>query len=156
MPSDRRPTTSGPLDSATFGAPQPIRRGSVSERFVKCSKPGCPCAHEPEARHGPYYSLTRTVGGRTKSRFLTEDEAELVRRQIEDGRHFRKELEAYWQDCERCADQELEALHPKDEGEAERGAPEGGHGGCCGRDRQADQPRWRRGVDLRRAGDCSP
>jgi hypothetical protein len=47
----------------------PMRRGSLSERYVKCSKPGCACAERPAARHGPYYSLTQTVGGRTQSRF---------------------------------------------------------------------------------------
>ncbi len=45
---------------------QPMRRGSVSERYVKCSKPGCRCVTNPKARHGPYFSLTRGVGGRTR------------------------------------------------------------------------------------------
>ena len=45
------------------GDPTPMRRGSLTERYVKCSKPGCRCADEAEARHGPYYSLTRTVAG---------------------------------------------------------------------------------------------
>ena len=121
MQSEKKCTGDGPIDNAAFGPAQPIRRGNVSERFVKCSRPGCPCAHDPEARHGPYYSLTRSVGGRTKSRYLSEEEAELVRRQIDNGRCFRKELEAYWQDCECCADKELEALQQEKTGGAERG-----------------------------------
>ena len=69
--------------------PKPMRRGSLSQRTVKCSKPGCACAQDPKARHGPYYSLTRAVGGKTHSRFLTEKQADLVRQQIDSGRKFR-------------------------------------------------------------------
>jgi hypothetical protein len=49
--------------AARLGHSQPMRRGSLSERYVKCGKPGCGCAEDPKARHGPYYSLTRAVGG---------------------------------------------------------------------------------------------
>ena len=62
--------------AAQFGAPTPMRRGSLAERYVKCSKPGCRCAEDPAARHGPYYSLTRGVGGRTRSRWLAAEQAD--------------------------------------------------------------------------------
>src|SRR2546427_8376372 len=75
--------------AAQLAEPQPMRRGSLSERYVKCSKPGCACAKQPEERHGPYYSLTRAVAGRTQSRFLSAPQAELVRRQVEAGRRVR-------------------------------------------------------------------
>ncbi len=52
-----------------------MRRGSLSERTIKCSKPGCACAQDPKARHGPYYSLTHAIDGKTRSRFLTAEEA---------------------------------------------------------------------------------
>jgi len=38
---------------------QPMRRGSLSERAIRCGKPGCACAEDPKSRHGPYFSLTR-------------------------------------------------------------------------------------------------
>ena len=88
---------------------QPMRRGSLSERYVKCSKAGCACAADPKARHGPYYSLTRAVGGQTRSRFLRPEEALRVRRQIERGQQFRRQVEAYWAACEQWADAQLEA-----------------------------------------------
>ena len=50
--------------------PRPMRRGSVSARYVKCGKKGCPCGEDPQARHGPYPSLTRAVAGQTRSRYL--------------------------------------------------------------------------------------
>ena len=87
--------------------PKPMRRGSLSERYVKCSKPGCSCAGDPKARHGPYFSLTRGVGGRTQSRFISPTQAELVRRQVEAGQQFRRQVEAFWEACEQWADAQL-------------------------------------------------
>ena len=87
--------------------PKPMRRGSVSERFVKCSKAACTCATDPEARHGPYYSLTRAVSGRTQSRFLTEEQAEMARQQIAAGLEFRERVDRYWEACERWANEML-------------------------------------------------
>ena len=75
--------------AARLAQPQPMRRGSLSERYVKCSKPGCGCAENPRARHGPYYSLTRAVAGQTRSRLIRAEEADLVRGQIEAGHRFR-------------------------------------------------------------------
>lgn len=95
--------------AAQFGRPTPMRRGSLSERYVKCSKPGCRCAEDPATRHGPYYSLTRGVGGRTQSRWLGAEQVDLVRRQVEAGQRFRAQVEAYWAACEAWADAQLEA-----------------------------------------------
>ena len=93
--------------SLSFAEPVPMRRGSVSERLVKCGKSACPCAQDPKARHGPYFSFTRAVKGQTQSRFLSADGATVVRHQIERGQQFRSEVDAYWKRCERSADQEL-------------------------------------------------
>ena len=90
------------------GDPTPMRRGSLSERYVKCSKPGCACAARPPARHGPYYSLTRTVGGRTQSRLVPAAQTGLVRQQIAAGQQFRRHVDAFWDACERWADAQLE------------------------------------------------
>ena len=95
--------------AAQVAEPRPMRRGSLSERYVKCSKPGCACAVRPTARHGPYYSLTRTVGGRTQSRLVPAAQTALVRQQIAAGQQFRRHVTAFWDACERWADAQLEA-----------------------------------------------
>ncbi len=95
--------------AAQLGQPQPMRRGSFSERYVKCSKPGCACANDPKARHGPYFSLTRGVRGRTQSRFFSAPQAELVRRQVQAGQQFRRQVEAFWEACEQWANAQLES-----------------------------------------------
>jgi hypothetical protein len=98
-----------------------MRRGSLTERYQKCGKKSCPCHVDQDARHGPYYSLTRAVEGKTRTVHLRADEAEVVRGQVEAGRMFRQELEDYWQACERCADGELAALHSDSEVAVEKG-----------------------------------
>jgi hypothetical protein len=106
--------------AAELAEPKPMRRGSLSQRTVKCSKPGCPCAQDRKARHGPYYSLTRAVRGKTRSRFLTPEQAAVARQQIEAGHAFRTKLEAYWEGCEDWADRQLEGTPTASAGEAEK------------------------------------
>jgi hypothetical protein len=89
--------------------PQPMRRGSLSVRYIKCNKPGCSCADDPKARHGPYTSVVRTVASKTRSRTVPSPLADLLRQHVEAGQRFRKDVEAYWEACERWADAELDA-----------------------------------------------
>ncbi len=107
--------TSPPLDvpprvrqlATDLADAQPMRRGSLSERTIKCSKPGCACAQDPKARHGPYHSLTHAVRGKTRSRFLTAEQAHLAQQQIDAGRKFRERVDDYWEACEEWADTQL-------------------------------------------------
>lgn len=107
--------------AAELAEPKPMRRGSLSERMVKCSKPGCPCADNPDARHGPYFSLTRAVEGKTHSRFLTPGQAALARQQIEAGHEFRAKLETLWEGCEAWADSQLQGSSAASIAKAEKG-----------------------------------
>lgn len=114
-------TTSPPVPprirqlAAELADPKPMRRGSLSERTIKCSKPSCACAQDPKARHGPYYSLTHAVGGKTHSRFLTAEQAEVVRQQINAGREFRGRVDSFWEACEQWAETQLEEVSTSSE-----------------------------------------
>ena len=108
--------------SLRLALPRPMRRGSLGKRFVKCSKPGCRCSHDSAARHGPYFSLVRTVAGRTQSRWVAADDSSLMRQQIEAGAQFRKDVAAFWGACERWADAELEAKSAAAEESAKKNA----------------------------------
>ena len=99
---------------------KPMRRGSLSERTIKCSKPSCACAQDPKARHGPYYSLTHAVGGKTRSRFVTAEQADMVLQQIAAGRKFRGRVDALWEACEEWADSQLADV-PASSGEDKKG-----------------------------------
>ena len=106
--------------SQQLSQPRPLRRGSLSVRYMKCSKKGCACAEDPEARHGPYHTLTRTVKGKTRSRYLSPEKAGQAARQIEAGQQFRQQVEAYWQACERWADRLLDPSEAGSEEAAEK------------------------------------
>ena len=107
------PDPTGPEDvrelAVRLAEPRPMRRGSVSIRYVRCNKAGCPCAEHAEARHGPYVSVVRVVAGKTRSRWVAPDQVATLRRQVEAGQQFRKQVEAYWEACEQWADTALEA-----------------------------------------------
>lgn len=107
--------------AAALGEARPIRRGSLSERFIKCGKPACPCHVSPDARHGPYFSLTRQVDGATRSRYLSSEQAARASEQIEAGREFRDAVEAYWEACEQRADEDLNSLAATPVAQAEKG-----------------------------------
>lgn len=53
--------------------------GSVLVRHMRCGKSGCACKADPPALHGPYIQWTRTVSGKTITKYLTE--AQLARYQ---------------------------------------------------------------------------
>jgi len=101
LPSDVRAAAAG------LSHPQPMRRGSLGERFMKCGKASCACHRDPDARHGPYYSVSRVVHGQTQSRWLTAEQAAVVRAQVVAGQQFRRQVDAYWNACEHWADTEL-------------------------------------------------
>ena len=108
--------------ATTLARLAPMRRGSVSERSMKCGRKECRCQHDRQARHGPYYSLTRVEGGKTRSRYLSDEEAALARQQIEAGQAFRSRVEAYWRACEEWADAQLLEGGTASSGEAKKGA----------------------------------
>ncbi len=119
--------------AAGLSVPKAMRRGSLSERSVKCSKPNCACGQDPKARHGPYPSLTRAVEGKTRSRFLTTQQAEIARQQIAAGRKFREQLDDYWEACEQWADAQLEDLPAASQEAAKKGGS-----------RRSSKSRWRK------------
>ena len=48
--------------------------GSVVVRHMRCGKTGCSCKADPPALHGPYIQWTRTVDGKTVTKFLSDDQ----------------------------------------------------------------------------------
>jgi hypothetical protein len=77
-----------------------MRRGSLSERMGQMQQARLRLRKRPKARHGPYHSLTHSLEKKTRSRFLTAEEALVARQQIDAGRKFRAQVDAYWEVCE--------------------------------------------------------
>jgi hypothetical protein len=108
--------------AARLADSKPMRRGSISERSMKCGQKGCRCQQDAQARHGPYHTLTRAEGGKTQSRYLSAEQAALARQQVQAGQQFRRQVEAYWQACEQWADAELKAPEAASQEAAKKGA----------------------------------
>ncbi len=66
-----------------------MRPGSLVGRYRRCGKASCHCAGEGAAGHGPSWSLTRVVEGKTVTRIIPESAVELTRQQIAEYRAFR-------------------------------------------------------------------
>jgi hypothetical protein len=52
--------------------------GSLAEIYTCCRNPNCRCS-DPASRHGPYWQLTWKEAGKTVSRRLSSEEADLYR-----------------------------------------------------------------------------
>ena len=60
-----------------------FRRGSVSENYRRCGKPGCWCARPGQRGHGPRLLWTRSGGqGKTVGRQLAAGEVAKVRAEL--------------------------------------------------------------------------
>lgn len=63
-----------------------VARGSVISTTTTCSSRGCHCRTDPARRHGPYWQLSRSSGGTTRTRRLSAAEAELYQEWIANRR----------------------------------------------------------------------
>lgn len=65
-----------------IGAVEDFRPGSLVGRYRRCGKPTCHCAQEGDRGHGPSWSLTRGVKGKTVTKIVGPDAVEATREQI--------------------------------------------------------------------------
>ncbi|MGH8920635.1 MAG: DUF6788 family protein, partial [Actinomycetes bacterium] len=65
-----------------------ISSGSLVVRETACGKTNCRCSADPPQRHGPYYHWSRAVAGKTLSRRLDEQQADLYREWIANKRRL--------------------------------------------------------------------
>lgn len=75
-----------------LSALEPFRPGSLVGRYRKCGNPRCHCAKPADRGHGPSWSLTRTVKGKTVTKIVQPDSVPAVRAQIEGHRAMQKLL----------------------------------------------------------------
>ncbi len=68
-----------------------MRPGSLVERFRKCGKPNCHCAEPGALGHGPSWSLTREVKGKTVTKIIPSGPPlERTKAQVAEYRRFRR------------------------------------------------------------------
>ena len=68
----------------------PMLPGSISEQWNVCGTPGCRCK-DPEnpVKHGPYYQLSFTVGGKSSTLFIKPEDVPEVRRRLKRYKQFK-------------------------------------------------------------------
>ncbi len=96
-----------------------MRPGSLVGRYRRCGKPNCHCAGEGAVGHGPSWSLTRVVAGKTVTRIIPESAVELTRQQIAEYRAFRDLSREFVEVNEQLCDTRLGAERAA-RGEAEK------------------------------------
>jgi hypothetical protein len=85
--------------------------GTVQRRMLTCGKPNCVCHRDPRLRHGPYYYWTSKKEGRTVSRQLTPDEAEILEAWIDNRRRVDETVKRMVKMSERALVLKLRALN---------------------------------------------
>ncbi len=78
--------------------------GTLSERMMKCGKPNCRCAVDDAARHGPYYEWSRMRAGKATRRYVTEQQAHILRQAIDNYRLVKQMLREWEENTERLID----------------------------------------------------
>lgn len=68
-----------------------MRNGSLSVRYQRCSKSPCVCDDPKHPGHGPIYSLSTAVNGKSKIRnYKLGPELDKLRKEIENYKTFRE------------------------------------------------------------------
>ena len=67
-----------------------LRPGSLVPRYRKCGKANCHCAASRARGHGPSWSLTRALGGKTVTRVIPADAVERTQRQIAEYKRWQR------------------------------------------------------------------
>lgn len=69
----------------------PVLPGSISEQWNVCGTPGCKCKDtENPKKHGPYYQLSFSIGGRSSSLFIKKEDIAEARKSVKRYQEFKK------------------------------------------------------------------
>jgi hypothetical protein len=114
-----------------------LRPGSINATYRKCGKPNCACAQPGHRGHGPRWLWTRSAGGRTRTRQLTQAELDKVRAELANYRQFT----ALSEEIVEVNEAICEARPVPPAGEQPPASPAGERGGSPRRSRRRSPPR---------------
>lgn len=72
-----------------------LRPGSLSEQYNVCGTAGCHCKADPPRKHGPYYQVSFTWQGRSKSQFVRREQVGRVRQHLRNYQRLRTLVEQW-------------------------------------------------------------
>jgi hypothetical protein len=92
-----------------------MRPGSLVARFRKCGKPTCHCAKKGAQGHGPSFSVTHPVAGKTVTRIIPAGAAvERTREQLAEYHRYRHLSQQLIAVSEQICDLQLRQSAPED------------------------------------------
>ena len=98
-----------------------LRPGSLVERYRRCGKAGCHCAARGAEGHGPSWSLTRAVRGKTVTRVIPAEAVARTRQHVAEYRRFRGLVREMVETSEQLCDAKLDAAEAASDEEVQRG-----------------------------------
>jgi len=72
-----------------------LRPGNLTQQYNVCGKPDCRCKATPPIKHGPYYQLSFTWKGKSKSHFVRRQDLAVVKKQLRNYRRLRQLLDRW-------------------------------------------------------------
>jgi hypothetical protein len=60
----------------------PLRPGTLSQQYNVCGNPTCRCKADPPQKHGPYYQVSYTWRGQSRTHFVREEEFPHIQQQV--------------------------------------------------------------------------
>ena len=72
-----------------------LRPGTLSAQYNVCGKAGCACKADPPRKHGPYYQVSFTWQGRSRTHFVRREQLPTVRQQLRNYAQLRALVEAW-------------------------------------------------------------
>lgn len=80
--------------------------GTLLKSLMQCGKPNCRCHQDPAARHGPYYRWGHMKAGTLVHRYVSAEQAGILRQAIANHRKVKKLMRAWEVQTERLIDAE--------------------------------------------------
>jgi hypothetical protein len=59
-----------------------LQPGLLTRQYNVCGSPGCRCKADPPQKHGPYYQLSFTRKGKSRTQFVRRRDVSLVQEQV--------------------------------------------------------------------------
>ena len=80
--------------------------GTLLKSLMQCGKLSCRCHQDPGARHGPYYRWGHMKAGKLVHRYVSAEQARVLRQAIANYRKVKELLRAWEVETERIIDAE--------------------------------------------------
>lgn len=85
-----------------------FRPGTIVTRYRKCGRKNCHCAKEGDPGHGPSYSITHKVKGKTVAKYIRKEFLAQTEMQIEAWNEFQEIVKELTQTNIKICDAKLE------------------------------------------------